>query len=446
MRKFLNHQIPMFEYTKENKKIALFCEMRLGKTLVAIRWCEQPAIKKVLVVAPLAVLRVWEDELLMEEWAEEDIQTIHGSLKKRREALKNKAARWFLINYEGLLATPETLDLKFDCIILDESTKIRNPQAKVTKLIQENTKEIPYKAILTGLPDPESPLDFFEQMRFLHGHFLRCHNYWSFKRSYFFTIGYTNITPKRTKEAIKAALQNLAFSMTRKQAGINIPKVYEKRYVQMNAKQKKLYKQIGEGFEYKIGKETQQTQWIPVQYQWYGAIAGGFTPERKFLSDAKLKEIINLLKGDLKYEQVVIWFRYTHEIEYVYKALKKLKYKVGIFTGASKNDSELFKQKKIQIICAQGKCGRYGLNWSVASTAIYYSNWYDGEIRAQSEDRILHPTKKEPLLYIDLICEDSIDEDVVAILRKKKLNSQQFSEALQDRWLSRLKGIMKLKK
>lgn len=446
MRKFLNHQIPAFEYAKENKKIALFMEMRLGKTLVTIRWAEQPAIKRVLVVAPLPVVRVWEDEILMEEWAEEDIQIIHGSLKKRREALKNKVARWFLINYEGLLATPEVLDLKFDCIILDESTKIRNPQAKVTKLIQDNAKDIPFKAVLSGLPDPESALDFFEQMRFLHGEFLRCHNYWSFKRCYFFTIGYTNITPKRTKEAINNALKNLAFSMTRKQAGINVPKVYEKRYVQLNAKQKKLNKQIDKGFEYKIGKEEQSTRWVPVQYSWYSSIAGGFTPEGKFLSDAKLKEIVSLLKGDLKDEQVVIWFRYTREIEYVSKELKKLKYKVGIFTGASKDDSELFKRKKIQIICAQGKCGQYGLNWSVASTAIYYSNWYDGEIRAQSEDRILHPQKKEPLLYIDLICADSIDEDVVAILRKKKLNSQQFSEALQDRWLKRLKGIVVLSK
>jgi SNF2 family DNA or RNA helicase len=330
------------------------------------------------------------------------------------------------------------LEKKWDCVILDESTKIRNPKAKITKLIQAYAGEFKYKAVLTGLPDPESPLDFFEQMRFLHGRFLGCSNYWSFKRCHFFQIGYTDITPKRTKVRIKAALQQLAFSMTRKQAGINISKVYEKRYVPLNNKQKKLYKQIEEGFEYKIGKEEQQTKWVPVRYSWYSAISGGFTPEGKFLSDAKLKEIVNLLKGELKYQQVVIWFRFSKEIEYVAKALNALKYKVGIFTGAEKDDAEKFEKKHIQIICAQGKCGQYGLDWSCASTAIYYSNWYDGEIRQQSEDRIVHPQKKEPLLYIDLVAEDSIDEDVVAILRRKNLNAKEFAVELQERWKKRL--------
>ena len=456
MRKFLKHQNPMFEYAMENTNVALFCEMRLGKTLVAIRWASQPKIKKVLVVAPLPVVRVWEDELLAEEWAEQDIQILKGSKEKIHEKVQNPEARWFLTNYESLIEIerklkpgqvwkpkkrfPSILEKEWDCIILDESTKIRNPQAKVTKLLQDYAEKFPFKAILTGLPDPESPLDYFEQMRFLYGSFLRCRNYWSFRRSWFWQIGYTFVVPKRTKVALKEALEKQAFSMTRKQAGINIQKVYEKRYVPLTPAQKKLYKQIDKGFEYKIGKEEQQTRWVPVQYQWYGAIAGGFTPEGKFLSDAKVKEIINLLKTELKHEQVVVWFRYTHEIAYVSKALRKAGFKVGIFTGASKDDSEKFKAKKIQVICAQGKCGQYGLNWSVASTAIYYSNWYDGEIRTQSEDRILHPTKAEPLLYIDLIAEDSIDEDVVEILRKKKLNAKEFSEALQERWLKRLRA------
>ena len=103
-----------------------------------------------------------------------------------------------------------------------------------------------------------------------------------------------------------------------------------------------------------------------------------------------------------------------------------------------KSDAEKFEKKRLQIICAQGRCGQYGLDWSVADTAIYYSNWYDGEIRQQSEDRIVHPKKKEPLLYIDLVAEDSIDEEVVAILKRKKLNAREFAVELQARWQKRL--------
>ena len=438
MRKLLPHQELALKYAMENKKIALFLAMRLGKTIITLRWASQPQIKRVLIVAPLPVLPVWVDEILFEEYAEEDVQVIEGNLKQRKQALENKVAKFFLINYEGILSTTCVLKRPFDCIILDESARVKNPKARVTKTIIDGAEDIPYKAILSGLPAPESPLDYFEQFRFLYGRFLRCSNYWSFRRCHFFQVGYTQITPKRTKEAIKKALQEQAFCMTRDQAGIKVTKVYEKRYVELNSKQKRLIKQIEAGFEYKIGKEEQQTKWIPVKFVWMGIIAGGFTPEGLFLSDAKLKEIINLLKGELKGEQIVIWFRYNREIEYVSKKLRKLGFKVGVFTGAQKEDGERFKKKQIQVICAQAQAGKYGLNWSNASTAIYYSNHYSGEIRYQSEDRIVHPKKKEPLLYIDLIAKGSIDTEVVEILRQKKLNTQEFAVELQSRWQKRL--------
>ena len=65
------------------------------------------------------------------------------------------------------------------------------------------------------------------------------------------------------------------------------------------------------------------------------------------------------------------------------------------------------------VICAQAMLGKMGLPWHASSTAIYYSNHFSGEIRQQTEDRIIHPMKKEPVLIIDLLTKDSIDEDIL---------------------------------
>lgn len=440
MRDLMPHQNKALVYAKPLARIALFMQMRLGKSLVFIRWAEDNARKRVLIVAPLSVLPTWREELLAEEWAEEDIVTVRGT-HDERVALASGPGTWFLINYDAIISTLEILALDWDCIGLDESTKIRNPQAEVTKALNSRTYHIPYKAILSGLPDPESPLDYFEQFRFLYGSFMHCGNYWYFRKRWFQHWGYEWVANGFAMQKIKEEVHRWAFVMTRKQAGLKDNKVYEKRFVQLNAEQRKLMKQIDEGFEYEMKDGTiEETKWIPVKYQWHAIIAGGFTPDGKLINNAKTEEICDLLKGELRDEPVIIWFRYNHELFHVSSSLSKKGLKVGTFIGSDKTGSERFKRGEIQVICAQGKCGMYGLDWSRSSTMFYYSNWYDGEVRAQTEDRIIHPKKDDHRLYVDFLSEGSIDEDVVTILREKKLNAKQFSMELASRWAARTKS------
>jgi SNF2 family DNA or RNA helicase len=436
MRELMPHQKLAFEYAKSKTRLALFMEMRLGKTVVAIRWAEFKRCGRVLVVAPLPVLRVWKEELLEEEFAEEDVHIVRGSEEKRiKEA--SAPGRWFLINYEGILSMPEILGAGWDCVILDESTRIRNPKAQVTKLLNSSCR-VPHRAILSGLPAPESVMDYFEQMRFLHGRFLNLGNYWEFRARYFHQVGYEWICTKTTKDRIKEAIASSAFMLTRKDAGFKDKKVYEKRFVPTNAEQKKLMKQVNNGFNFKkTDGSWELTKWVPVKYQWLSQIAGGFSPEGNQISNAKNEEVLNLLKGELKGESVVVWFRFDQELQGTARFLRKKGFKVGTFFGGNKEDALKFERGDVQVLCAQGKCGAFGLDWSISSTVIYYSNWYDGEIRQQTEDRIVDVKKNNVRLFIDLISESSIDEDVVDILRQKKFKAKEFFKKLREKWSKR---------
>jgi SNF2 family DNA or RNA helicase len=51
---------------------------------------------------------------------------------------------------------------------------------------------------------------------------------------------------------------------------------------------------------------------------------------------------------------------------------------------------------------------------------VYYSTDWKLEDRLQSEDRAHRIGQKKNVLYIDLIAQDTIDEDVVEALRRKK--------------------------
>ena len=79
--------------------------------------------------------------------------------------------------------------------------------------------------------------------------------------------------------------------------------------------------------------------------------------------------------------------------------------------------------------------GGYGITLTAANTVIYYSNGYDLEKRLQSEDRAHRIGQKKNVTYIDIICEDTIDEKIVKALRDKiNIASEVLGEELKD-WI-----------
>ena len=442
MRKLMPHQEDALRYAKASSYVALFLEMRLGKTLVAIRWALHQTQRQILIVAPKSVLPVWEKELQMEGVAFDQVCSIKGNKSLRISQANSRNYRVFLINFESLRATPELCFIPWECLIIDESTKIRNPKAQITKLLTKKFREVPARAILSGLPAPQSPLDYFCQMQFLHGHFMQCYSYWQFRKRYFYQSVFEWLPMPKTLTRIKEEVHSLAFTKTRKEVNIGSQKIYENRYIEMTPEQKKLYRQVNSEFSY----EELETKWALTKFTWMARIAGGFSPDEKVISDRKSKELLDLLQNDLAEEQVIIWFRFSAEMARVKEVLTLARITCHSISGEDTATERLgyiesFLSNKARVLLCQIKCGRFGLNLSNASTAIYYSNSYDYEDRAQSEDRILHPSKREPLLYIDLITKDTIDEDVVNILRDKSVSSRLFMTKLTEKWKEKYKCI-----
>ena len=429
------YQEKALAYAQSRSRIALFMEMRLGKTIVCIRWLANKA-GPFLIVAPVEALSGWEQELKGERVSPHSIAVLYGTKKQRLDRLMSiDDQTWCLINYEGLRVIDKAiLDIKWGAVVLDESTRIRNPKARVTKYCLSSFNNVRHRAILTGLPDPEGPIDYYCQMSFLHGGFLGCHNYWMFRHKFFKTDARGwNWEPKAGSiDQIKREVHGSAFLLSRDKANIGSKKLYQKRVIEMTPGQMKLYNQVKDEFAY----EEQETKWVITQVMWMARIAGGFNVDgTELISDRKMNELTRLLKEDLKDEQVVVWFRFNSELHRAEEKMSKLGIFAESITGSvNKKDRpgiiERFQSGKFRVLAMQVKCGRFGLDCSAADTAIYYSNPYDGEDRAQTEDRIVHPKKKQPLLLIDLVSRNSIDEDVIRILKDKRQSSKQFMRTL----------------
>lgn len=430
------HQRRALDYARPLGRAALFMEMRLGKSRVAIQWSLSRKHRRVLLLLPLSATADWIDEL-----------TRHGirptPLYHQKPDVRAELAYggpgWYLLNYEMLRRDHDTAALPWDAVIADESTRFRNPKAQITKDMNRVFWHVPEAMILTGLPNPESELDYFEQMRFLHGSFCGFRNFWAFRNAKFHEQEWQWWPDPGTREMIKEEVHRRAFVLTRKQAGLKETAVFKTRVVQMSDRQRKIYKDIFRNFAY----EEMQTNFATVRDVWLARVAGGYAPGTdvepgELLSTNKGDEIAELLKTDLRGQQVVILFRFNQELEGIWFMLRQAGYRVERITGATsvadrKTIQAQFRSGRVQILCAQVAVMKYGIDLSAASTCIYYSNSYEYETRSQSQDRIIHVDKikrKEPVLYIDLITDGTLDRAVVTALKEKGMNARLFQQRM----------------
>lgn len=420
----------MLDYLAENGGGALFVEMRLGKTLVAIRYAQNIVGKK-LVVCPTEGLWTWKRELEMEQ---KSYVVLRGTKEQR---LVPSKAEWHLINYESLLATPELLGRVWSMIVVDESRRMANPKAKVTRLL--NSLPITqHRIVLSGEPAPESPLEYFEQLKFVNGNFMGAQNYWQFRNNNFREFGPHDWVMMPSKiNRFKENLHEKSFILSRKQAGIPDKKIYEVRTLPLPPALRKTYDEVRKDFLASINGSEISTKWVPVQYLWLHQISCGFLGE-KLLWEGKVKSLLELLRGELAHEQVVVWFRFNAAIDLASRLLLQSSVQhariVGAETRANREESiNRFRSGELRVLLCQIKCGRSSIDLSNSSTAVYFSNSYSLEDRHQSEDRILNPVKKDPLLYIDLVTEKTVEEDILETLRLKGAEAKYFMSNLMQK-------------
>jgi SNF2 family DNA or RNA helicase len=431
VKKLFSHQEAAVTYGLNVQNPALFMEMRLGKSLTVIRICILRELKKVLVVAPKTTLVGWEDELLEEGMRR--VRYLQPRNAKERDLLPY--TDWGLVSFRYFSNHIERIEaMGWDAIVVDESTALKNPSTALVKKLRKRFRNS-VRFILSGFPAPEDPMEYVEQFCFLNGDFLGCRNYWDFRKKYCTPprFGYEWELSLVGRRKIKEAVAEDAFVMTREEAGFTLERVYEKRILPQTKNQRKAVKGLFKNFEYK----GHLTKWRVVTATWAAQLAGGIWKGVHY-SQAKINELKSLLEGELRDEKVVVYFRFNDEISLAEKVLAKAGIRTRTITGGTgrKERDQILRDYRYgnedrtipRVVLAQIKCVRFGVNFSACSTAIYYSNSFSMEERIQSEERIVHLRKQEPVLCVDLVVEDSMDEEILDALKEKRLDASDFLE------------------
>ena len=140
-------------------------DMGTGKTVTSLALFETNPTHKILVICLVSKLKDWQEDLLKE--LNIDATILDKGTKKNQILLsQNKSA--YIINFESAWRLKELVNWvdKDTTILIDESHKIKNPTSAIGKFCRALGKKTKYKYILTGTPQSQGYIDYYNQLYF----------------------------------------------------------------------------------------------------------------------------------------------------------------------------------------------------------------------------------------------------------------------------------------
>lgn len=449
MRKPRYYQKKAIRYAKSVEHPALFMEMRLGKTMVTIRTIKEYPLEessRVLIACPYSAMWGWTNELRLEK--AKPIRHLIGP-RSRRQSILRKAEKklsvrqYFIINKEGHRSLPEVANIPWDVVVLDESPCIKGPRSQIAEFYTTNFRDASHRFILSGLPAPESDLDYFNQLQFLDPEIFVEQSYYQFRFANFGQIGHEWMTSPKGSSYISRRLAKYCFFLSRHNVRLGGEKIYERRVVQMPNDLRVIYETVEREWILEYLGISHQTMFATTKYVWLRRLCGGFADE-KLVSWKKAQELLWLLKNEIGEKQVTVYAKFRAELEFLEKYLSDNGYAVGKIHGGVSHKlrdeiNDDFLSGKLQIIVAQPVAIKYGRDFSCADISVFYSSPDGLDTRQQVEDRIVSTKTNDSSLIIDLVMEGSVEEKVLQSLSKKEKRSTMMKNIVRD--LQRKYGV-----
>jgi SNF2 family DNA or RNA helicase len=342
------HQSKALEMSWNKEVFAYFMEMGTGKSKVLIdNICmlyNAGKINGALIIAPKGVYKNWFDSEIpnhMPDYIEKKIGLwrTDPNAKELKPLFSTGAELHILImNVEafstkkGVLFAHKFLSCHNALIGIDESTTIKNPNAKRTKSILSLKPLSKFRRILTGSPVTKSPLDLFSQCQFLDSWLLNQSSYYAFRTRYAvcrkinvsgrqveIVVGYRNLgeLSEKVKPFSYRVLKDDCLDLP--------PKTYTKRIIELSDEQKKVYKTMKEkAIAFLNGKMVSTATVITQLMRLHQITCGHFKSDDGTIQELKnnridqLMEILEEVEG-----KAVIWAHYRYDIQAIVKSISK---------------------------------------------------------------------------------------------------------------------------
>ena len=313
-----------------------------------------------------------------------------------------------IINYDLIFRRPELLKMKFDTIMLDESSMIQNETAKRTKAIMKlKTDNV---ILLSGTPTGGKYEKLYSQLKLLG---------WNISKSQYWTefIETRSIDMGGFKIPVVTGYKNIGrLKRKMRQYGCNFLKTDEvfdlpaQTFTDIKINTTKEYRKFRKDkivtiYGRELVGDTTLTQML-----YERQLCGAYNAE-KLAAFADIMDSTN--------DRLIVFYNFNTELDALKTICEKRQRPFSIVCGAVK-DLDDYKNENDSVTFIQYQAGAMGLNLQKANKIIYFTPPLSSELYEQSKKRIHRIGQERPCFYYRLICKNSIEEKIYKTLEMRR--------------------------
>ena len=431
-----SHQLKTLDFAIESDgRYIDGSEMGTGKSFSTLSYIDKllgtnPSLKVMIVAPKSIILSGWVGDV-HKFFPHIMIMPCIGTQKQKLAGF-NSVSTIYITNYESFHGKFVFDDEGYNLLVCDEAIKLKNHRAIWTKEITRLSRHIPKVILLSGLLTPNNLQEIYSPVNIVEPGLLG-KSFWGF-RSRFFTPNPYSFQQKEwmPKQGAERAITDLVKPYVirhTKDECLDLPEqIFMKREVEMTKRQRAYYLQMKKEMVLSLKDGNVPATTKATVLNKLCQISSGFIydPEKKthHLESSKLKELDDIIMGELQNEKVLVFYTYKGEVD----VFKKKYPKASFITGGQNAEDQAraiqdFQEGDVRLIFASVSAAKYGITLTACSNVVYFSMNYSLDDMEQSKARVHRIGQTRVTNYIYLLSKNSVDNRIYnAILKKQTLN------------------------
>lgn len=439
------HQRQAFAFARGRRATMLGMDMGTGKSLTTVGLLEDWDAKRVLILCPKSAVGVWPREFraaTSHDWT--IVRACSGSAAKKAAEVtrvmgnqeRSGGRAVYVLNYESAWRdhlSDALLAVNWDVVICDESHRIKSPGAVSSKFVHRLGKRATRRLCLTGTPMPHSPLDVYGQYRFLDEGIYGT-SFARFRNRYAIMGGYEGREVIGMNQATAADLAQRFGSIAyqcKADDVLDLPEALEvTRTCQLEPTAAKAYRQMEAFMVAGVGEGTVSAANAGVKVLRLQQMTSGYAPTDEddpqtlaSISTAKRDLLKDVLADAPEGQPVVVFARFRPDLATIKAVAAELNREYRELSGSRRdllNEDAKMVEGFTGIGGVQIQAGGVGIDLTAARLGVYYSVGYSLGDYEQSLKRMHRPGQEHKVLYVHLVCENTIDQTVYHALSERK--------------------------
>ncbi len=431
----------IIDHIVQHDRSLIFADMGFGKTGATIFAIMKIKVFPVVIIAPpLVAKETWPSEI--EKWDNINLKCIclNGTKEQIHKKIKENA-HIYTIDFES---AHHILGYKIPFMVVDESSRLKGFRTRQGSKRAKNIYKMARKSSrfvgLTGTPIPNGYVDLWGQMFFVdHGLALG-----SSFRSYtnmFFTakqVGKSQFAKKyilnyAQDKVIEHKIKDKVLTI-RAQDYFDIDKpIFKNLAVKLNSKAHDEYvRMINQLWSEIEGVEILAKNAAVKSSKLLQITSGAIYDDDKnyhVLHDLKLDKLESIINE--VNQPIIVVYHFKHEVERIRKRFK--------FAKVLSEDSNLIKEwntGSVKLLLLHSQSAGHGLNLQYGGNVmVFFTCWWNLEEHQQVIERIGPMRQKQagfnrPVYIYRIVCDETIDLDVISRLEGKATIQDSFKKAL----------------